>query len=175
MGPDSKKLMKSKNWRFVYFSSGICVPILFLLAPSWLTLQGVGPSWPVLWLLPWVLEKGKIFGLFYGFSLGILLDSLSIEGASQIPALMILGLWWGQDKGRIATKDWSLNLGLLALIGANFYGLSIWSQLLFRDTFNWSSWLHGWALHTLLAQSILTGLLSPMICSWVFLARRQAK
>tara|TARA_Y100001968_G_scaffold299009_1_gene309317 strand:- start:2855 stop:3358 length:504 start_codon:yes stop_codon:yes gene_type:complete len=165
--------MKVKNLRFIYFSSFICVPILFLLAPKWLTLQGVAPCWPVLWLLPWVLERGKIFGLFYGFSLGLLMDSLSLEGATQIPALMVLGLWWGQDNGRTDTKDLSLNFGLLALLGATVYGLSIWIQLLFFATFDGSSWLNGWALHTLLAQSILTGLLAPMICSWAFLARRE--
>ena len=36
-------------------ASSLLVPLLQLSAPSWLALEGVPPSWAILWLLPWSL------------------------------------------------------------------------------------------------------------------------
>ena len=159
----------------MYLVSGLYVPILYLWSPKWLTLQGVGPSWAVLWLLPWVLDKNKISGLFDGFCLGLLLDAISVGSASQIPALMFLGYWWSSDKRKNTPLELSLNLGLHALLGSMISGLTIWAQRFFLGALEASPWLHGWALHTLFAQSILTGLLAPIICSWILLTRRAPK
>tara|TARA_Y100001968_G_C19423524_1_gene753099 strand:+ start:988 stop:1476 length:489 start_codon:yes stop_codon:yes gene_type:complete len=159
----------------MYLVSGLYVPILYLWSPKWLSLQGVGPSWAVLWLLPWVLDKNKISGLFDGFCLGLLLDSISIGSASQIPALMFLGHWWSSDKRNNPPLELSLNLGLYAFLGSIISGLSIWVQICFLGAFQISPWFHGWAFHTLLSQSILTGLLAPLVCSWILLTRRAPK
>ena len=159
----------------MYLVSGLYVPILYLWSPKWLSLQGVGPSWAVLWLLPWVLDKNKISGLFDGFCLGLLLDSISIGSASQIPALMFLGHWWSSGKRNNPPLELSLNLGLYAFLGSIISGLSIWVQICFLGAFQISPWFHGWAFHTLLSQSILTGLLAPLVCSWILLTRRAPK
>ena len=34
--------------------SALAVPALTLLSPGWLSLDGVSPSWVVLWLLPYI-------------------------------------------------------------------------------------------------------------------------
>tara|TARA_Y100001968_G_scaffold333731_1_gene398808 strand:+ start:3298 stop:3801 length:504 start_codon:yes stop_codon:yes gene_type:complete len=167
--------MNKKDLTMICLASGLFMPFISLLSPKFLSLQGVGPCWSVLWLLPWVLNKGRIFGLFAGLCLGFLFDSISISSASQVPALMILGFWWGNEEGNNFQIDLSLNLGLMAFIGAIIYGLSLWIQITFIQALNATNWFHGWAFHTLLAQSILTGLLAPMICSWVILIRRSTK
>ena len=167
--------MKKRNERFIFFFSGICIPFLFLLSPKWITLSGIGPCWPVLWLLPWSLDNGKFFGLFAGLCLGLLFDSLCIGSSTQIPALMALGYWWGQEGEQAKSIDLIFNLGLLAFIGAMICSFSLWTQISFLDSLSTSSWFHSWALHTFLGQSILTGLLAPMTCSWILLARGTSK
>ena len=167
--------MKKRNLRLIFLFSGICLPFFFLLSPKWITLSGVGPCWPVLWLLPWSLDKGKLFGLFAGFCLGILFDSFAMGSSTQIPALMLLGYWWGQEGYQPKSIDLSFNLGLLALIGAMVFSLSLWIQISFLESFTTSSWFHSWAFHTFLAKSILTGFLAPMTCSWILLARGISK
>lgn len=161
--------MRLKEDTFIFFVSAFCVPCLFLISPQWLTLSGTAPCWPVLWLLPWSLNKGKKIGLLYGFCIGCLMDALVAGSASQIPALMILGYWWGGIGSEGKPVELIFNLGLLAQIGSIFYGLSIWAQNLFTYNFLHSSWFHSWAFLTLLSQSILTGLVAPVLCSWILL------
>ena len=92
---------------------------------------------------------------------------MGLEGSTQIPALMALGFWWGR-LGRSGTRiEGIFNLGLLAWLGTVIVGLSLWIQIvliqsegiLYKD----------WGLSTLLAQTIVTALLAPIICSWLLL------
>ena len=159
----------------MFWLSALCVPIFFLWSPNWLTLHGVSPSWAVLWLLPWVLDQGKFYGVLTGLCLGILLDAISISGVTQIPALMLLGFWWSSNETKRPPFELSLNLGLLAFFGTIICSFSLWLQISLGKSFLLSPWFNGWAFHTLIAQSILTGLLAPMICSWILLIRRTAK
>lgn len=178
-------------------ASALLVPLLTLASPTWLSLAGVGPAWPVLWLLPWSLVDGRRSGLLAGLALGLMLDGLQPGPASQIPALLLLGWWWGR-LGRLAPPiERSFNLGLLALIGSLLCGLSLMLQ--------WSLWhwsalaaihpsanspadvqaavlaVSGWSwddlsqagLRILLAQTLLTALLAPMLCSLQLLLWRQ--
>jgi len=85
-------------------ASGLLVPLISLAAPSWLSLGGVLPSWAVLWLLPWALVDGPVSGVIAGAAMGLVLDGLSVGDASQVPALMLLGWWWGR-LGRAGTTD----------------------------------------------------------------------
>jgi rod shape-determining protein MreD len=179
-------------------ASGLLVPLLTLAAPAWLSLAGVGPAWAVLWLLPWSLADGRRSGLLAGLALGLLLDALQTGPVSQIPALLLLGWWWGRI-GRLAPPiERSFNLALLALVGSLISGLSLMLQWALR---HWTAVvaLHtsapgsgpdvqaallavpGWGwddlaqagVHILLAQTLLTALLAPMLCSLQLLLWRQ--
>ena len=57
--------------------SALLVPLLVLGSPAWLSLDGVGPAWVLLWLLPWALTDGPISGAFAGVALGLVVDGLS--------------------------------------------------------------------------------------------------
>ena len=154
-------------------ASALLVPILQMASPGWLNLDGVPPSWPILWLLPWSLVDGPFAGAISGAAIGLLLDGLSLGDVTQVPALVLMGWWWGRLGRRGPPIQRSLNLGLLAWIGSLILGLSLWIQWLFLGAN--AGLTQSWALQTTLAQSLITGLLAPLIGSWqVLLWRRRA-
>ncbi len=155
-------------------ATGLAVPLLSLAAPGLLTVGGVGPSWAVLWLLPWALVDGPRSGAVAGLTLGLALDGLQLGGASQVPALALLGWWWGRLGRNGPPIERSFSLGLLAALGSLLLGASLLLQLGRPGLGGWSAAavrLSG--LHTLLAQGLITALLAPLVCSLLLLFWRQ--
>jgi rod shape-determining protein MreD len=148
-------------------ATALAVPLLTLASPGFLKIAGVPPSWAVLWLLPWALVDGPGSGAVAGLALGLVLDGLQLGDATQVPVLVLLGWWWGRLGRRGAPIERSFSLGLLALLGTLALGASLLLQ--FRLQGQWPQ--AGW--HILLAQSLLTALLAPMICSLLLLRWRQ--
>ena len=149
-------------------ATALLVPLLALVSPGWLQLDATGPAWAVLWLLPWSLVDGPWSGALVGAALALLLDSLHPGPVSQLPALALLGWWWGRLGRRSVVIERSVSLGLLALVGALVLGGSVLLQL----------WLRGeWplsGLQVLAAQTLLTALLAPLVCSlWLLIWRQQ--
>ena len=175
-------------------ASILLVPLLTLAAPGWPRLAEVGPAWSVLWLLPWALVDGPLSGVVAGAVLGLLLDALHPSGVSELPALVLLGWWWGR-RGRLGTPvERSFNLGLLAMLGSLLLDLTLMLQWILRSSLAVGSghgpsggidpallaqpgWhladLAGAGLHVLLARMLLTGLLAPVLCSLQLLLWRQ--
>jgi rod shape-determining protein MreD len=152
-------------------ATALLVPVLGLASPSFLRLAGVPPSWAVLWLLPWALVDGPGSGLLAGFGLGLLLDALHPGQGTQIPALIGLGWWWGRLGRRGPPIQRSFSLGLLAVLGTLLLGITVLVQRYGVIPPGPLPSLAAW--HTLVAQSVLTGLLAPMICSLLLLLWRQ--
>ena len=152
-------------------ASALLVPILQMAAPSWISLDGVPPSWAILWLLPWSLVDGPLAGAISGAAIGLVLDGLSLGDVSQVPALVLMGWWWGRLGRRGPPIQRSLNLGLLAWIGTLILGLSVWLQLSLLGLSD--GLIQSWALHTTLAQALITGLLAPLVGSWQLLLWRR--
>ena len=154
-------------------ASALLVPILQLASPAWLNLDGVPPSWAVLWLLPWSLVDGPLAGAISGAAIGLVLDGLSLGDVTQVPALVLMGWWWGRIGRRGSPIQRSLNLGLLAWIGSLILGLSVWIQWLLLGATE--GLMQSWALQITLAQALITGLLAPLVGSWqLLLWRRRA-
>ncbi len=153
-------------------ASALLVPLLTLATPTWLTLSGVAPSWAILWLLPWSLVDGPVSGLVAGACLGLVLDGLSGGGLTQMPALMLLGYWWGRLGRRGRPIQRSFNLGLLAWIGSMVLGLTLWGQLRLFQGLE-TPLLQHWAWQLCVLQAVLTGLLAPMLASWQLLIWRR--
>ena len=150
-------------------ATGLVVPLLSLASPAFLKIAGVGPSWAVLWLLPWALVDGPGSGAVAGAVLGLVLDGLHLGDASQVPVLTLLGWWWGRIGRLGAPIERSFSLGLLALLGTVLLGLSLMLQLQWQGALPLP--LVGW--HTLVAQSLVTALLAPLVCSLLLLRWRQ--
>ena len=153
-------------------ASALMVPLLSLAQPNWLTMMGVAPSWAVLWLLPWALVDGPVSGTIAGAALALVLDGLGGDALTLLPALTLLGWWFGRLGRRGRPIQRSLNLGLLAWIGAMVVGVSLWLQLRLVQGLD-ASVLQHWAWHLCLTQALLTGLLAPMIVSWQLLVWRR--
>jgi rod shape-determining protein MreD len=150
-------------------ATALVVPLLTLASPALLKLGGVPPSWAVLWLLPWALVDGPASGAVAGLALGLVLDGLHLGSASEVPALALLGWWWGRLGRRGVPIERSFSLGLLALLGSGLLGASLLLQQ------------HGLGalpvplvgVHTMVAQSLITALLAPVLCSLQLLRWRR--
>ena len=148
-------------------ATGLAVPLLALAAPTWLQLDAVGPTWAVLWLLPWALVDGPMSGAMVGAALGLLLDGLHPGPVTLLPALALLGWWWGRLGRSSAVGERSVSLALLALVGSLVLGGSVLLQLQL-----WHQ-LPESALQMLWAQTLITALLAPVVCSLELLFWRQ--
>jgi rod shape-determining protein MreD len=148
-------------------ATALVVPLLTLASPGILKLAGVGPSWAVLWLLPWALVDGPLSGALAGLGLALLLDGLHPGPLSQLPALLVLGWWWGR-LGRGSRIQRSFSLGLLALLGSAALGATLALQQWFWQLQDPVTW------HTVLAQSLITALLAPLLCSLQLLLWRRS-
>tara|TARA_Y100001968_G_scaffold257183_1_gene243719 strand:+ start:230 stop:733 length:504 start_codon:yes stop_codon:yes gene_type:complete len=159
--------MKSNKNQIIRIGSGFAVPFITLLSPEWLAVSGVTPAWSILWLIPFALTQGPYSGCLAGLCLGLSLDALRLEEITQVPALFILGFFWGV----LGQKDFPaanpFNIGFLAWTGTVFLSFTLGVQQLFFNLEDRSPNIANWFWHTLLAHSIITGLLSPLICSWL--------
>ena len=154
-------------------ASALMVPMATLATPPWLGLDGVSPCWVVLWLLPWALVDGPVSGALAGLALGLVLDGLTLDGLTLVPALFGLGGWWGRIGRRASPVQRSFNLGLLALLGTGMLGLTLLLQLLIGGGGVLEPSLLAWGLHTLACQSLVTGVLAPMLVSLQLLLWRR--
>ena len=161
--------------RPICLASVLLVPWLTLASPTWLSLSGFGPSWSILWLLPWAIEGGQLSGAIAGLCIGLVLDGLSLGGPTQVPALIFLGFWWGHlgTRGRGPKIEGSLKLGLLAWAGSVVLSLTIWIQVLIINKGAPFDGFNAWGLNTLLSNAIVTGLLAPIVASWLLLLWRR--
>ena len=144
------------------------IPLLFFWNPSLFSLLGVQPYWPLFWLLPWAVIYGKYNGLLTGLLLGLILDSLNDDIYTQIPGLMICGLWFGKigrSKDQFLTK-W--NYGLISSIGCLFCGLVYFVQVIYFKFPEKSIFWMSYGIKNIFSQVLLTGLLAPIFCSWLY-------
>ncbi len=98
---------------------------------------------------------------------------MSLGDVTQTPVLALLGFWWGQLARRGSPIDKSFSLGLLACVGSAIAGLGVWFQFWLIKLPNHGFIFNSWSVHTLLAQIIITGLIAPLICSWMLLLFRK--
>ncbi len=157
--------MTRENRRLLYLYLVVLVPFLTLFSFPWLSIGGVSPRWAELWLLPFALEEGPLAGLVAGLCLGLVLDSINLDGTSQIPSLIFLGYLWGRLGRKRKYTDEIFQLGIFSWFGAFFNGLLIWFQEIFLVKGAILIVFNSWALHTLLSASILNGLIAPLLCS----------
>jgi len=99
--------------------------------------------------------------------LGLLLDGLHVGHVTQLPALVLLGWWWGRLGRRGSPIERSFNLGLLAALGSLVLGGSFLLQWQFQGV------LPEGGLQLLAAQALITALLAPLVCSVLLLRWRQ--
>ena len=144
----------------------IIIPIIFLWHPNWLGFFRIQPYWPLFWLLPWSMIKGSINGLIYGLFLGLILDSLTLDNNfSQIPGLIICGVWFGRIKIHSDILVGHFRYGLICSLGSFLCGTLYFLQILFKNLSTSTFLFFIPTVQNILAEVFLTGLFAPFICS----------
>ena len=144
----------------------IFVPIIFLWHPNWLGLLGIQPYWPIFWLLPWSMINGSIKGLIFGFFLGLILDSVTLDsGYTQIPGLILCGIWFGKIKIHSHLLVGFFRYGLICSLGSFLCGALYFVQILFKNFSDITFLLFIPSFQNILAEVFLTGFFAPFICS----------
>ncbi len=153
----------SKKLSIVLF---IFIPIIFLWHPNWLSFLGVQPYWPLFWLLPWSMINGSMKGLIFGLFLGLILDSLTLNSNfTQIPGLILCGVWFGRIKIHSNFLVGHFRYGLICSLGSFLCGTLYFLQILFKNFSDSTFLLFIPSIQIILAEVFLTGFFAPLICS----------
>ena len=142
------------------------VPIIFLWHPNWLGFFGIQPYWPLFWLLPWSMINGSVNGLIFGFFLGLILDSVSLDSNfTQIPGLVLCGVWFGRIKIHSNFFIGHFRYGLICSLGSFLCGSLYLLQILLKNFSSSTFLLFIPSFQNILAEVFLTGFFAPLICS----------
>ena len=161
--------MAKNTKKILIFFSIICLPALIIISPDFMKLNGISPCWPVILLLPYSLKNPPLKAASAGFILGIFIDSFTISDVSYIPSLFILSLVWSAYGLHNKKIELFFNIGLMAIFGTAFVGLSIWIQKIILYNFLRNNWFHSWSTYVLVSEVIITGLVAPFFSSWLLL------
>ena len=168
MGADfkSEKLMNKFFHKKLSIILLIFIPIVFLWHPNWLGFLDIQPYWPLFWLLPWSMINGSINGLIFGLFLGLILDSLTLDNNfSQIPGLVLCGVWFGRIKIHSETFISHFRYGLICSLGSFLCGTLYFIQILFNNLSDSTYLLFIPSIQNILGEVFLTGFFAPLICS----------
>ena len=134
--------------------------------PNWLGFEGFQPYWPLFWLLPWSMINGSINGLIFGLFLGLILDSLTLDNNfTQIPGLVLCGVWFGRIKIHNNILVGHFRYGLICSIASLLCGTLYFLQILFKNFSDNYLLIFISSAQNILAEVFLTGFFAPFICS----------
>ena len=165
-------MAKIKKKLFIFFTI-ICLPAFIIISPDWLKINGISPCWPVILLLPFSLKNSPFRSAVAGILLGIFIDSFTISDVSYIPSLFLLSLVWSQYGLHNKKIELFLNIGLMAIFGTAFVGLTIWIQKIIIYSVLRNNWFHSWSIYILVSEVIITGLVAPFFSSWLLLTYKK--
>ena len=144
------------------------IPVVFLWHPNWLGFLGIQPYWPLFWLLPWSMIYGSMNGLIAGLCLGLILDALTLSNNfTQIPGLILCGIWFGRVKKSDNYWVGHFRYGLIGAIGSFLCGLLYFLQIFIHDFLNNNFFVIYPSIKVILAQVFLTAIFAPLFCSYL--------
>ena len=159
--------MIRKNKKILIFFTVVCLPLVIISSPEWLKINGIEPCWPVIFLLPFLLNNNPFRSAFSSVLLGILIDSFTLSDASYIPSLLIFSLVCSQYGLNTKKIELFLNIGLISMLGTALVGISIWAQKIILYSSLRNNWFHSWSIYVVISEVIITGLLAPFFSSWL--------
>ena len=165
--------MARNHTKLFIFCIAISLPVFIIASPDWLKINGIAPCWPVIWLLPFSLKNSPLKSASVAVLLGIFIDSFTISDVSYIPSLFFLSLVWSQYGLHNKKIELFFSIGLMAIFGTAFVGLSIWMQKIILYSFLRNSWFHSWSIYVLISEVIITGLAAPFFSSWLLLSYKK--
>tara|TARA_Y100001968_G_scaffold229879_1_gene212721 strand:+ start:79 stop:579 length:501 start_codon:yes stop_codon:yes gene_type:complete len=165
--------MNRNNKKILIVLTAICLPVLIISSPDWLKINGIGPCWPVIILLPFSLKSTPWISVVSAIFLAIFVDSFTVSEATYIPSLFLLSLVWSRYGLHNKKIELFFHLGLLAILGTGFVGFSLWAQKIILNTTLRDNWFHSWSFYVLVCEIIITGLVAPFVSSWLILAYKK--
>ena len=153
----------NKHFSLISF---LFIPIVYFMDPNWLGFFGVQPYWPLFWLLPWSIIYGSIDGLIVGLCIGLILDSISPESSfTQIPGLLLCGIWFGKLDFSSNTITGHFRYGLICSMASFLCGSLYLFQILIENLSENSIFFYFPSISNIFAKVFITGLYAPFICS----------
>ena len=117
-------------------------------------------------MLPWSIINGSINGLIFGLFIGLILDALTLDNSfTQIPGLILCGIWFGKIKIHSNFFVEHFRYGLICSLGSLLCGILCFLQILIRNFSGSTFLLYIQSFHNITAQVFLTGFFAPLICS----------
>ncbi len=165
--------MLKNNKKILLFFTFIYLQACVITSPNWLAINGITPCWPVVLLLPFSLKNPPMKSAMASILLGIFIDSFTMSDASYIPSLLLLSVAWSVYGLHNKKIGLFLNLGLMAIFGTAFVGLSIWVQKIIFYSVLRNNWFHSWSIYVLISEVIITGLVAPIFSSWLLLVYKK--
>ena len=165
--------MAKNNKNLLIFLTIIYLQSCIIISPDWLKINGITPCWPIILLLPFSLKNSPWKSAIASILLGIFVDSFTISDVSHVPSLFLLSLAWSTYGLYNKKIELFLNIGLMAIFGTAFLGLSIWVQKIILYSSLRNSWFHSWSIYVLISEVIITGLVAPFFSSWLLLAYKK--
>jgi len=152
--------------RNLSFLSFIFVPLIYMYQFSWLDLLGSQPYWPLFWLLPWSMMHGSTNGFFIGLLFGLALDSIGPDyNFTQIPGLIICGIWFGRLSISNDILLSHLRYGLICSMASFFCGAIYFFQIFIKNFPHNNFFYYLPSVKNIFAQVFITGLFAPLFCS----------
>ena len=165
--------MSRNNKKFLIFFIIVCLQACIITSPDWLEINGITPCWPVILLLPFSLKNSPLKAGIASVLLGIFIDSFTISDVTYIPSLFILSIVWSKYGLHNKKIELFLNVGLMAIFGTAFVGISIWAQKIILYSVLRNNWFHSWSIYVLISEVIITGLVAPFFSSWLLLTYKK--
>ena len=156
--------------KYLSLISFLIIPLVIFWNPPWLSLMGYQPYWPIFWLVPWACIHGPFKSMILGFLLGLILDTINADLFTQIPGLMICGFWFGKVGNLNQFNKNTLQFGLMAALGSLMCGIIYFCQITVKLLLeNSPVWFFTYGVKNIFAQLLLTALLAPVFCKWLYL------
>tara|TARA_B100000965_G_scaffold402193_1_gene427590 strand:+ start:793 stop:1293 length:501 start_codon:yes stop_codon:yes gene_type:complete len=159
--------MVRKSKKLLIIFATIWLPFFIIFSPDCLKINGISPCWPVILLLPFSIKNSSFRSAIAAIFLGIFFDSFTLSEASYIPSLLLLSLVWSQYGFHHKKIELVFNIGLMAIFGTAFVGLSMWAQKIIFYSILRNNWFHSWSIYVLISEVIITGLVAPLFSSWL--------
>ena len=165
--------MAKNNNKLLVFLGILYLQGCIIISPDWLEINGISPCWPVILLLPFSIQNRPWKAAIASICLGIFIDSFTMSDVSYIPSLLFLSVIWSNYGLHNKKIELFLNIGLMAIFGTAFVGISIWVQKIILYSFLRNNWFHAWSIYVLISEVVITGLVAPFVSSLLLLSYKK--
>ncbi|MGH8002260.1 MAG: rod shape-determining protein MreD, partial [Brasilonema sp.] len=120
------RLRQLTDWAIIATSVMLCLLMLLIRVPG-MELLGIGPNWPVIWVVAWSVKRTAFGGALAGVVLGLLQDAMTSPDPTHALSLAVVGSLTGLlQKQRFIQEDF-ISIALIV------FGMALWSETIFAS------------------------------------------